>query len=236
MLHGDELCNCRPGIPRFQSWEGVKSKQYFFILHALAVMITFYNNDFSSICKEVGKAYSVSEADIASACATLTAVNVTTPVKSSSDKCSDILKDMLHNARELPEKDAPYKYSIGLDVSSWKAVADALDTYSRILMGQFGVIYEALDISGNDEQHFQAYHDARWDGAGVIEARDLLIPQLKKIGVGWNGNFGISNPGLAYNSKLAYEILKTIRYATEKRDSSVLTVTDEPLPRVEGSS
>lgn len=26
------------------------SKQYFFILHALAVMITFYSNDFSSIC------------------------------------------------------------------------------------------------------------------------------------------------------------------------------------------
>lgn len=212
------------------------SKQYFFILHALAVMITFYNNDFSSICKEVGEAYDASEEDIASACTTLTAINVTAPVKGSSDKCSDILEDMLHHARELPEKDAPYKYGIGLDAFSWKAAADALDTYSRILMGQFGIIYEVLDISGNDEQHFQAYHDARWNGAGVIEARDLLIPQLKKIGVGWNGNFGISNPELAYNSKLAYEILKTIRYATEKRDSSVLKVTDKPLPRIEGSS
>lgn len=211
------------------------SKQYFFILHALAVMITFYNNDFSSICKEVGEAYGASEADIASACATLTAINVTAPVKSYSDKCSEILEDMLHHARELPEKDAPYKYSIGLDTPSWKVVADALDTYSRILMGQFGIIYEVLDISGNDEQHFQAYHDARWNGVGVLEARDLLIPQLKKIRLGWNGNFGISNSGLAYNSKLAYEILKTIRYATEKRDSSVLKVTDEPLPRAEGS-
>ena len=122
-----------------------------------------------------------------------------------------------------------------MDTLSWKVVADALDTYSRILMGQFGVIYEALDISGNDEQHLQAYHDARWNGVGIIETRDLLIPQLKKIGVGWNGNFGISNSGLAYNSKLAYEILKTIRYATEKRDSSVLKVTNEPLPRAEGS-
>lgn len=212
------------------------SKQYFFILHALAVMITFYNNDFSSICKEVGEAYGESEEDIASACTTLTAINVTAPVESYSDKCSDILEDMLHYAQELPEKDTPYKYSVSLDTSSWKAVADALDTYSRILMGQFSIIYEALDTSGNDEQHFQAYHDARWNGVGVIEARDLLIPQLKKIGVGWNGNFGISNAGLAYNSKLAYEILKTIRYAVEKRDSSVLKVTDEPLPRVEGSS
>lgn len=211
------------------------SKQYFFILHALAVMITFYNNDFSSICKEVGEAYGTSEADIASACTTLTAINVTAPVKGSSDKCSDILEDMLHHARELPEKDAPYKYSIGLNTPSWKVVADALDTYSRILMGQFGIIYEVLDISGNDEQHFQAYHDARWNGTGVIEARDLLIPQLKRMGIGWNGNFGISNTGLAYNSKLAYEILKAIRYATEKRDSSVLKVTNEPLPHVEGS-
>ena len=40
------------------------SKQYFFILHALAVMITFYSNDFSSICKEVGEAYGASEADL----------------------------------------------------------------------------------------------------------------------------------------------------------------------------
>lgn len=121
------------------------SKQYFFILHALAVMITFYNNDFSSICKEVGEAYGASEADIASACATLTAINVTAPVKSYSDKCSEILEDMLHHARELPEKDAPYKYSIGLNTPSWKVAADALDTYSRILMGQFGIIYEVLD-------------------------------------------------------------------------------------------
>lgn len=73
------------------------------------------------------------------------------------------------------------------------------------------------------------------NGTGVIEARDLLIPQLKRMGIGWNGNFGISNAGLAYNSKLAYEILKTIRYTTEKRDSSVLKVTNEPLPHVEGS-
>lgn len=79
------------------------------------------------------------------------------------------------------------------------------------------------------------YPAHKFDGVGIIETRDLLIPQLKKIGVGWNGNFGISNSGLAYNSKLAYEILKTIRYATEKRDSSVLKVTNEPLPRAEGS-
>lgn len=99
------------------------SEHYSFILHALTIMITFYSNDFSSICKEVGEAYGASEADIASACAALTAVNVTAPVKSLSNKCSDILEDILHHARELPEKDAPYKYSIGLNTLSWKVVA-----------------------------------------------------------------------------------------------------------------
>lgn len=111
----------------------------------------------------------------------------------------------------------------------------------QILMGQFGIIFESLDIAANYDYgklrllRLQAYHDARWNGVGVIEARDLLIPQLKKMGIGWNGNFGISNSELAYNSKLAYEILKAIRYVTESRDSSVLKVTDEPLPHVEGS-
>lgn len=181
-------------------------KQYFFILHALAVMITFYNNDFSSICKEVGETYGASEENIASACAMLTAVNVTVPIKSLSDKCSDILEDVLHHARELPEKDAPY-----------------MDIAANYDYGKLRLL------------RLQAYHDARWNGVGVIEARDLLIPQLKKMGIGWNGNFGISNSELAYNSKLAYEILKAIRYVTESRDSSVLKVTDEPLPHVEGS-
>lgn len=133
------------------------------------------------------------------------------------------------NSSAISGTDIPFARSFPIfsDVSSDQApaVISILRTFCN----------EALDISGNDEQHFQAYHDARWNGVGVLEARDLLIPQLKKIRLGWNGNFGISNSGLAYNSKLAYEILKTIRYATEKRDSSVLKVTDEPLPRAEGS-
>lgn len=156
------------------------SKQYSFILHALTIMITFYSNDFSSICKEVGEAYGASEADIASACATLTAINVTAPVKSYSDKCSEILEDMLHHARELPEKDAPYKYSIGLDTPSWKVVADALDTYSRILMGQFGVIYEALDISGNDGvgDHIISFLDICAMRGQLVLAKAPSIPAI----------------------------------------------------------
>lgn len=68
------------------------------------------------------------------------------------------------------------------------------------------------------------------------EARDLLIPQLRKLRVGWNGNFGISNAGLAYNSKLAYEMLKAILYACRQGDGTVLKVTDEPLMYAPGKS
>ena len=52
-------------------------KQFFCVSHALAIMISFYNNDFSSICKEVGESYGASADDIKNACAILTAINVT---------------------------------------------------------------------------------------------------------------------------------------------------------------
>lgn len=211
-------------------------KQFFCVSHALAIMISFYNNDFSSICKEVGESYGASEDDIKNACAILTAINVTAPVKKTYDKLMDILLNIHQNHEEIQEheRNTQYKYRVTMDASSWKTLVDALDVYSRILMGQFSIIYEELDISGNDEIHLRANHDARWYGVGVQEARDLLIPQLKKLGVGWNGNFGISNSELAYNSKLSYEILKTICYACDGRDSIVLHVTDEPLPTVTG--
>lgn len=211
-------------------------KQFFCVSHALAIMISFYNNDFSSICKEVGESYGASEDDIKNACAILTAINVTAPVKKTYDKLMDILLNIHQNHEEIQEheRNTQYKYRVTMDASSWKTLVDALDVYSRILMGQFSIIYEELDISGNDEIHLRANHDARWYGVGVQEARDLLIPQLKKLDVGWNGNFGISNSELAYNSKLSYEILKTIRYACDGRDSIVLHVTDEPLPTVTG--
>lgn len=211
-------------------------KQFFCVSHALAIMISFYNNDFSSICKEVGESYGASDDDIKNACAILTAINVTAPVKKTYDKLMDILLNIHQNHEEIQEheRNTQYKYRVTMDASSWKTLVDALDVYSRILMGQFSIIYEELDISGDDEIHLRANHDARWYGVGVQEARDLLIPQLKKLGVGWNGNFGISNSELAYNSKLSYEILKTIRYACDGRDSIVLHVTDEPLPTVTG--
>lgn len=216
-------------------------KQYKLFIHILQIMQVFYGNDFSSICKEVGETYGARKSDIEKAYTILTDVKVTGPVPAMQNAAKKILNAALLavDIKSAVKEENPYTKLIEMDKASWLQAADILDVYSRILMGQFSIIYESLDIAmcyGADanEIRLQAYHDARWGGVGVIEARELLIPQLKEMGVGWNGNFGISNPGLAYNSKLSYEMLKVIRYAYGKGDNTVLKVTDEPFLRAQG--
>lgn len=217
-------------------------KQYNLFVHIMQVMQVFYGNDFSSICKEVGETYGAKKADIEKACAILTEANVTAPVFEMQNAAIKILGAALSatDIKTAVKDETPYTKLIEMDEPSWLQAADILDVYSRILMGQFGIIFESLDIAASYDYgklrllRLQAYHDARWSGVGVIEARELLIPQLKEMGVGWNGNFGISNPGLAYSSKLSYEMLKVIRYAYGKGDSTVLKVTDEPFLCTQG--
>lgn len=204
-------------------------KQYRLLLRVMQVMQPFYGNDFSSICKEVGNAYGVSDADIEKAYTMFTDFKVTAPVPSMQNTAREIYQTALAAIGTAGNAN-PYMKRIDMNESTWIKAAAILDTYSRILMGQFSIIYEVLDIADTDNKpQLQAYHDARWGGVGISEARDLLIPQLRKLGVGWNGNFGISNAGLAYKSKLAYEMLKAILYACGQGDGTVLKVTDEPL-------
>ena len=107
-------------------------------------------------------------------------------------------------------------------------LVDALDTYSRVLMGQFSVIDEQLDIDSSNPRIQEAWASAKWNGSGVYEMRDLLIPDL--IRMGWNGSYGIASPDNRRDSKLAYEMLKRIR---NRRDDYILRVTDQPLIIVE---
>lgn len=204
-------------------------KQYRLLLRVMQVMQPFYGNDFSSICKEVGNAYGVSDADIEKAYTMFTDFKVTAPVPSMQNTAREIYQTALAAIGTAGNAN-PYMKRIDMNESTWIKAAAILDTYSRILMGQFSIIYEVLDIADTDNKpQLQAYYDARWGGVGISEARDLLIPQLRKLGVGWNGNFGISNAGLAYKSKLAYEMLKAILYACGQGNGTVLKVTDEPL-------
>ena len=55
-------------------------KQYQLFLHVMQVMQTFYGNNFSSICKEVGDAYGVNDVDIEKAYMIFTDFKVTAPV------------------------------------------------------------------------------------------------------------------------------------------------------------
>lgn len=213
-------------------------KQYQLFLHVMQVMQTFYGNNFSSICKEIGDAYGVNDADIEKAYMIFTDFKVTAPVPTMQNAAGEIYQTALAAADiETGNKETQYTKRIDMNESAWVKAAAILDAYSRILMGQFSIIYEVLDIADTDNKpQLQAYHDARWGGIGIAEARDLLIPQLRKLRVGWNGNFGISNAGLAYNSKLAYEMLKAILYVCRQGDGTVLKVTDEPLMFAPGKS
>lgn len=173
----------------------------------------------------------MNDVDIEKAHMIFTDFKVTAPVPTMQNAAGEIYQTALAAADiEVGNKETPYTKCIDMNESAWVKAAAILDAYSRILMGQFSIIYEVLDIADTDNKpQLQAYHDARWGGIGIAEARDLLIPQLRKLRVGWNGNFGISNAGLAYNSKLAYEMLKAILYACRQGDGTVLKVTDEPL-------
>lgn len=154
-------------------------KQYKLFVRIMQVMQVFYGNDFSSICKEVGEAYGAKKADIENAYTILTDVKVTGPVPAMQNAARKILNAALSavDIKSAVKEENPYTRLIEMDEASWLQAADILDVYSRILMGQFSIIYESLDIAncyGADanEIRLQAYHDARWGGVGVIEARE----------------------------------------------------------------
>lgn len=213
-------------------------KQDMLLIRILEIMAPFYSNDFAPICKEVGETYGASAAAIQATCNIFTAVNVTAPVPAMKETAERLL-GIAKNSVSLAKDQAPYTKQIDIEEDDVIRLVSILDTYSRILMGQFDKIYDALDVAPDDderEHRLQANHDARWYGVGVSEARDLLIPQLKEMGVGWNGSFGISNLDLSYNSKLSYEMLKALDHACGCRDSYCLKVTDEPFLRIPGTS
>lgn len=211
-------------------------KHYNLLMRILEIMTSFYDNDLVSICKEVGETYGASEEAIQEACNIFTAVNVTASVPAMQETVSRLLR-IAKNPVILAKGKVPYTKQIDIEEDDVIRLVSILDVYSRILMGQFDKIFDVLDVAPDDGEHehrLQANHDARWYGVGVSEARDLLIPQLKKMG--WNGSFGISNLDLAYNSKLSYEMLKALDHACGCSDSYCLKVTDEPFLRIPGTN
>lgn len=214
-------------------------KQYALLGKVFAIMIPFYKNIIQPLFEEVGKQYGTEDA-VSDACKIFYNITVTAPVSKYARTLTE-LKGQFEQSKtvdiESPERDksAPFikKFSFqnvndGKNPTSKDILVDALDTYSRVLMGQFFIIYEQLDVCSENEHIQTAWASAKWHGANVYPMRDMLIPDLSKMG--WNGSYGIASPDNRYDSKLAYEMLKRIR---NRRDDYILRVTDQPLVVVE---
>lgn len=212
--------------------------QYDLLCKVFSVMIPFYENDIRPFFEEIGKQYGTEEA-VTKACDTFYAIPVTGPVPKYVQTLTALQNQLeesenIHIKSQERDKKSPFvkKFSFqnneGKYPTTKDILVDALDAYSRILMGQFFIIYEQLDVNSENEKIQSAWASAKWNGSGVYEMRDLLIPDLVKMG--WNGSFGIASSDNQYDSKLAYEMLKRIR---NRRDDYILRVTDQPLVVVE---
>lgn len=214
-------------------------KQYDLLSKVFAIMIPFYKNNIRPLFEEVGKQYGT-ESAVADACKIFYNTPATGLVPHYVQELTSLQKQFAEAESiniKSPELDKPdpfvKKFSFqnvndGKYPTSKDILVDALDAHSRVLMGQFFIIYEQLDINSENEEIQAAWVSAKWDGTGVLPMRDLLIPDLVKMG--WNGSYGIASPDNRYDSKLAYEMLKRIR---NRRDDYILRVTDQPLVIVE---
>lgn len=108
----------------------------------------------------------------------------------------------------------------------------ALEIYSRMRMGQFGI---ALDEAFMDKS-------LHWDEREQVETylKSKFFPELSK-----NSYYGITSDKTGKDAGIAYEIRQTIRqYMAVKRNDGCydwtndyddpLKVSEEPLPTIEG--
>lgn len=211
-------------------------KQYDLLVKIISIMKPFYRNDLHPLFTEIGHQYGVNDDAINAACDIFGSV----PVTGAVPKYIKALEEIEQDVKQGKDIDVSigktvniYHYVKQIEITGdtafkRKVLIDTLDAYSRILMGQFFIIYEQLDINTDNEDIQTAWADAKWNGTGVQEMRTLLIPQMASFG--WNGSYGISSPDNRYESKLAYEMLKVIR---GDNAHDILKVTyDEPLIRL----
>lgn len=212
------------------------SKQYKLLLEVLNTMAPFYSCDFDAICDAVGTEYGATPVDIRKAkdeMAKLNEMGVVAPVDTIIDFISSFhLKSLSGKHIELtpPEVGAkdPFVRSISCTKEDLHNLSVVLDTYSRMMMGQFFPIFEQLDIPINsDEEKLRNYRNCRWSGGSALVARNALIPTQAIMG--WNGSFGISNAATSDKSKLAYEMYKVAAYAGKFSSTYILHLSGQPL-------
>lgn len=210
-------------------------KQYDMLAKMVPIMLECYKNNIRPLFEEIGRQYGT-QAAVDTACEIFKAVPVTGRVPKYI-KALAWIEDCVKNAEDIhipsseKTKNDPFVKKVSIQntkeyPTNRDVLVDALDTYSRVLMGQFSVIYEQLDIDSSNPRIQEAWASAKWNGSSVM--RDVLIPSLAQMG--WNGSYGITSPENPCDSKLAYEMLKRIR---NKHNDYILRVTDQPLIIVE---
>ena len=220
----------------------VTSRQYKLLLEILNAMGPFYRVDFDAVCEAVGTEYGAAPTEIRKAkdaLAQLKDMGVVAPVMAKQDFISKFLYKALR-AKEV-DLEAPeagnkehFVRAIDCDKDDLRHLTDILDTYSRLMLGQFFPIFEQLDIPVDaDEDKIHAYQECRWAGGPALIARNALIPAQSHMG--WNGNFGISNPDTSDKSKLAYEMCKVTQYSGKFSSQYILHLTGQPLMLVDRS-
>lgn len=200
----------------------VTKKQYELVEKALKNMVQLYQNDPVPLFKDIAEWYGSGESAAADAAKIITELPIITPNITGKERAENLYVEWKRGTAAIQE--GKYQYAVDLTNAQMIQLSKILDAYSRIMMGQLHILFEAMDIParlGENPHMLQMYHDAYWDGAcGAKEARDLLFPEIKDLG--WHGGYGIANQRVAEDSRLAYQISRAMQ------GEYALSVTREP--------
>lgn len=204
-------------------------KQYSLVEKVVPLMAALYRNDFTPLFRMFAEDYKSAPLCAEKAANIIKEIGITAPSPLKAKKLDALAADWMLNAHAVQED--LYRYAIELDESQRTLVSKTLDVFSRIAMGQFHILFETMDVPEAIKANphaMQVYYDACWEGmCGAKEARDLLFPGIRECG--WHGGYGISNPNVSENSRLAYQISRALN-----RDF-VLPVTQEPIIQLKPS-
>ena len=120
------------------------------------------------------------------------------------------------------------EYQIVLKDQEIKSLEKALDFYSRLLMGQYDHMVFELGLNAQKKMIDQEFMHAL-----LLAIRKMTMPDLPNgIANHIHASYGIASPELDTNSKLSYEILKTImhnRSFIEHPEGGTTVNFNEPL-------
>ncbi len=92
------------------------------------------------------------------------------------------------------------KYLLEIDEDHAKVIIKALDVFSRIHMGQLGIVTEQLSFS------------PLFDNVGRNDFDELIRKCKAVIRLGCGEHLGIRSPRVGEDAKVAYDIQQIIRY------------------------